>query len=171
MTEPVRPHDPALILDVLHRQRVDYVVIGGVAVQAHGSPRTTQDLDLLVSPMRDNLARLAASLHDLDAMLYATATEAVDFVPDAAFLATKTSWNLTTPAGGRLDLWIDTTDLAGARGDWSALRERALEIVLAGATVPVVGRDDLISMKRAAGRERDLADVAVLTSLDARGQP
>jgi len=167
VSDAVGPHDPAVILDAMHRRRVDYIVIGGVAVQAHGNPRTTQDLDLLVSPEPANLGRLAAALEDLDALLYATATEAVQFAPDAAFLATKTSWNLTTPAGGGLDLWIDTTDLAGARGDWRALRERALEIVLAGATVPVVGRDDLISLKRAAGRERDLADLAALTSFEA----
>ena len=167
MSHAVGSHDPALILDAMRRHLVDYIVIGGVAVQAHGNPRTTQGLDLLISPEPANLGRLAAALRDLAALLYAKATEAVQFAPDAAFLATKTSWNLTTPAGGGLDLWIDTTDLAGARGDWRALRDRATEIALSGVTVPVVGRDDLISLKRAAGRQRDLAVLAALTSAEA----
>ena len=52
------------------------------------------------------------------------------------------------------------------RTRYEDLRERALELQLDGLQVVVVGLDDLIRMKRAAGREQDLADIRALTALD-----
>jgi hypothetical protein len=158
------PFDPAQILSVLGAHDVAFIVIGGVAVQAWGHQRTTRDLDLLIDPRPANLARLAAALAELEAELYTRPREP-DRLPlptDPALLARKASWNLFTSAGG-LDLWIDTTDLAGARGSYDELAGRAQQVELASATIAIVGRDDLIAMKRVAARSRDLDDIAALT--------
>jgi hypothetical protein len=53
-------------------------------------------------------------------------------------------------------------DAPGA-APFAQLRERALVIALDGHPIPIAGRDDLISMKRASGRPVDLADIAALT--------
>lgn len=50
-----------------------------------------------------------------------------------------------------------------------AMRERAHEVPLGDVIVPIAHRDDLITLKRAAGRPQDLADIRLLESLDERG--
>lgn len=53
-------------------------------------------------------------------------------------------------------------DAPGA-APFAELRARALVISLGDRRIPIAGRDDLISMKRASGRPVDLADIAALT--------
>ena len=67
MTRREIPIDAAAILRVLAAHQVEYVVIGGLAVQAHGHPRTTQDLDLVPEPTPENRRRLLAALSELGA--------------------------------------------------------------------------------------------------------
>lgn len=98
--------DPAALFDALARHAVEYVTVGGVAVQAHGGQRLTQDLDILTLP-----AHL---------------------------------------------------------GEFGDLRQRAHDVPLGDVTVPIARREDLIRMKRAAGRPQDVADVLLLESLDDR---
>lgn len=59
--------DPLALLGVLARHEVDFVVIGGVAVQAYGHPRTTRDLDVMVDTTPANAQRIADALAELDA--------------------------------------------------------------------------------------------------------
>jgi hypothetical protein len=59
--------DLAGLVGVLADYRVRYVVIGGVAVAAHGYVRATEDVDLVPDPDRDNLDRLGKALVSLDA--------------------------------------------------------------------------------------------------------
>ncbi len=61
------PTDPVEIFRVLNGHAVDYLIIGGVAVQAYGHVRTTQDVDVIVAPDMRNLERLAAALSELGA--------------------------------------------------------------------------------------------------------
>lgn len=65
MTRRELPLDAARILHVLFEYDVAYTVIGGLAVQAHGHTRTTQDVDLVPRPDPENLARLADALDSL----------------------------------------------------------------------------------------------------------
>jgi hypothetical protein len=58
MTRREVPLDARRILEALGEHHVDYTVIGGLAVQAHGHPRTTQDVDLVPAPGAPNRARL-----------------------------------------------------------------------------------------------------------------
>ncbi|MGH8733333.1 MAG: hypothetical protein ACREVB_06590, partial [Burkholderiales bacterium] len=59
--------DPQPLLRFLHERHVAHIIIGGVAVAAHGYPRPTMDLDIVPDPDRGNLARLAAALRELRA--------------------------------------------------------------------------------------------------------
>ena len=157
-----RGRDPRLIFEALARNRVDYVVIGGVAVIAHGHTRNTRDVDLMAAADRTNLERLAAALRELDARLSGVDAHLLDVdVQDAATLASGANFTMETDAGG-LDLF---NEIPGA-APYEDLRERALVIDLDGLTVRVAGRDDLIRIKRAAGRPQDLDDIAALTASD-----
>ena len=63
---------------------------------------------------------------------------------------------------GPLDV-INIEHVEGAPRSYDALRDRALRIELKGMQVAVAGLSDLVRMKRAAGREHDLADIEALT--------
>lgn len=58
--------DLRALLELLHERDVRFVVIGGVAVAAHGYVRGTEDLDLVPDPDPQNLERLTAALDDLE---------------------------------------------------------------------------------------------------------
>ncbi len=55
---------------MLARHRVEYVLVGGVAVVAHGSTLMTQDLDVLYRVEAENVRRLLDAFHELDAFVY-----------------------------------------------------------------------------------------------------
>ena len=59
--------DPYALFEVLDRERVSYVVVGGFARVVHGSAETTDGLDIVPSPRKENLRRLARALDELDA--------------------------------------------------------------------------------------------------------
>lgn len=162
------PTDPMRILRALTGHAVDFVVIGGVAVQHHGHPRTTRDVDIVVAGDDVNLGRLSRALRELRARLLGVDADLLGVDPyDPRALRDGGNFTLVG-TGGEMTLWTDAELVAGAI-PWSGLRDRAEETVVSGARFRVVGLDDLIAMKRAAGRVRDLADVAALTDLDEEG--
>ena len=59
--------DPLAILGTLNACKVDYLVVGGFAAVAHGSPLPTVDVDILVEPSMANLAEVSRALSELDA--------------------------------------------------------------------------------------------------------
>jgi hypothetical protein len=153
------PLDAGEIFRVLQRQGVDYVVVGGLAVQTHGHVRMTNDVDLIPAPAPANLEALAAALNELEARVLNPGSESVAI--DAAMLPRATLWQFATRHGD-----IDVLHDAPGAGSFAALRSRALVLPVAGAEVPVVSLDDLIRMKRASGRPVDLEDIAALTAFE-----
>ncbi len=154
--DPQAPLDPERILDALAEHAVEYVIVGGLAVQTHGHLRTTIDIDVFPRPEPSNLARLADALNALDARVLNPGSEGVAI--DAAMLPRATMWQFATRHGA-----IDVLHDAPGAPSYADLRRRALEIRLGAKTVAVVGRDDLIGMKRASARPVDLDDLAALT--------
>jgi hypothetical protein len=145
------PIDATTILRVLAGHHVDYVVIGGLAVQAHGHPRTTQDLDLVPEPTPENRARLLAALTELGARPVGARAPGEISIPETGVL------ELDTDVGG-----IDVHAAPPGAAPYTELRARALVIEL-DVPVAVAGLDDLIAMKRAAGRPIDRSDIIALT--------
>ena len=162
---PHRQLDADTILRALLGHSVEFVVIGGLAVGAHGFPRATKDVDVVPASERDNLRRLHAALTELRA----EPLEVGDFraeelpVPFAAEgLDEGGNWSLRT-AAGRVDVmqWVPGIDEGYAQ-----LRPNAIE-----ADVPGVGRvcfagyDDLVTMKRTANRPEDELDLRRLAQV------
>jgi hypothetical protein len=153
---------PQEILETLTEFGVDFVIVGGVAVQAHGYLRGTGDLDVVPRPTSLNLSRLAEALADLESEVW-RADRPVN-VTDPNLLRRAPLVPLVTRFG-RLDL-LNFEQTAGAPASFDDLAARALIVELAGRSVAIAGIDDLIRMKRAAGREQDLADIAALARAD-----
>ena len=144
----------------LSRHEVDYVIIGGIAIQAYGGQRVTRDLDVVIATSAENVARLAAALADLDARILGPNGQRSGSVPSASLLGSSDQWHLVTDYG-----LLDVLTLPAHLGSFEDVRARAHEVALGELTVPIAHREDLVRMKRAAGRAQDLADVRLLESL------
>lgn len=158
------PLDAERILSALAEHHVDYVIVGGLAVQTHGHVRTTVDIDVYPRTELRNLQRLADALNELDARTLNPGSEAMAI--DAAMLPRATLWQFATRHGA-----IDVIHDAPGAPPYDELRARALEIELGEIRLAVASRDDLISMKRASGRSVDLEDLAALTEADSGSDP
>jgi predicted nucleotidyltransferase len=162
MAAPERALRAGDILRALAEHGVDFVVVGGIAVQAHGYLRGTGDVDIVPRPSLLNLSRLGEVLADLEAEVL-RARGPVN-VTGPQLLKRAPLVPLITRSG-RLDL-INIKHLAGAPASFDELRSRALVVNLDGIEIPVAGLDDLVRMKRAAGRPQDLTDIGALTRDD-----
>lgn len=150
-----RALDPRALLAVLARHGVDFVVIGGFSLAAHGYVRATKDVDVVPDPYPENLDRLARALRDLDAEvdLGDISADELGLEPDEEGLRAGGNCVLLTRYG-RLDVM---QDVPGIR-DYEQLRSGAVEV----SGVLYAGYDELISMKVASGREEDLRDIGAL---------
>jgi hypothetical protein len=157
--DPDTPLDAERILQALAEHAVEYVIVGGLAVQTHGHVRTTVDIDIFPRPERSNLARLADALNALDARVLNAGKEGATV--DATMLPRATLWQFTTPHGA-----VDVLGDAPGAPPYEELRRRALEVRLGDMNIAIAGRDDLIDMKRASARPVDLEDIAALTEPD-----
>ena len=164
MTGPAA-FDPLRLLQTLDRHAVRFVVIGGIAGRLLGSPTVTRDLDICHARDTGNLKALASVLAELHAQLRGV-EPGLPFRADARTLRAGDSFTLQTDAGD-LDL-LGTP--AGTDG-YADLARTAVRTDLGGIEVLVASADDLIRMKRAAGRPKDLIEVEVLGALrDERGE-
>jgi hypothetical protein len=151
-------YQPVAILRALLEGGVDFVVIGGVAVAIQAMPRFTKDLDVCYSTVGSNLDALGEVLASLNARLRGISDE-VPFVPDARTLAQTEIVCLTTPVGD-----IDLLAKPAGAPPYGTLRRRADIVELGGQSIRIASIEDMLAMKRAAGRPQDLADVESLES-------
>jgi hypothetical protein len=153
--------DPLPLLRALYEWGIEYIVVGGFAVSAHGFIRVTKDLDIVPSPAAKNLERLAEMLRDLDATILDTADFELQEIPADPTRADDLTMGgnfCTQTSLGRLDVmqWLSGIDADDLFGE---LAREAIESSVDGLPVRVCGLDHLRAMKRAAGRPRDLEDL------------
>lgn len=147
------------ILRRLVERGVDFVVIGGIAAVLHGSARNTFDLDICFATDDVNLTALGDVLTAVGARLKGV-DENVPFVPDGRTLRQVELLTLVTSLG-ELDV---LTKPAGAP-TYRDLRRNADRYDLGGFNVSVASINDLIAMKQATGRPKDLLDIEELEAI------
>jgi hypothetical protein len=147
-------------LQVLARHGARFIVIGGIGGRLRGSTSVTNDLDVCYLREDQNLDRVASALQELHARLRGAPAD-VPFLLDARTLKAGDHFTFETKAGA-LDIMATPS---GIPGGYEELERAADEMDLGGFTVKVASIDDLIRMKRAAGRPKDLIEVEVLGAL------
>lgn len=148
--EPAAEFQPEAVIRLLGQHQVRYVLIGGLAAVTHGAPIVTQDIDLCYARDSSNLERLAAALAQAHAALRG-ADPGLPFRMDARTLANGDAFTFTTDVG-----WIDIMATPAGTAGYEDLARTADSVLLFGHKVLVAAVDDLIRMKRAAGRPKDL---------------
>lgn len=144
------------LLKRLNEAGVEYVLVGGMAANLHGSTIATMDCDVVVSLDSENLSKLARALLPLSPTFRHK-------VPPQAFdegIAAGGGWKniyLDTSAGV-LDCLGDIKGL----GDYTDCKNRSIEADLGDFTLRVLSREALIAAKKAMGRPKDLQTVAQL---------
>ena len=158
------------ILSQLHDHHVDFVIVGGVAAALHGSSRVTFDLDVVPNLTEKSWQAAVDLLWSLGAR--PRIPESLERIRD---IDQVRGWqrdkgmlalNFRTPDGStEVDLIVSESDR------FDVLRERAVQVTLDQRTFFVASIDDLIAMKRHAGRPQDLLDIAQLQEIQKRLEP
>lgn len=134
-------------LKALNQQQVEYILVGGYSVILYGYSRTTGDMDILVNKTKENYQRLLKAFHDFKMPVF-------DMTEDN-FLHNP---NLDVFTFGRQPVAIDImTSIKGATFD--ELYLKAIQIEVDDMLVKTIHVNDLILVKKASGRYKDLDDL------------
>ncbi|HEY8932651.1 MAG TPA: hypothetical protein VIM44_04980 [Rariglobus sp.] len=154
------------IVSALNQAEVRYVIVGGLAVNAHGYVRMTRDVDLVIELEEGNILRGLQALFAIGYQMAIPASPAEFANPDI-----RRQWrderNMLV-----LKLWSDSHQRTPVDVfiyepfDFSAEWEKLAKLELGdGLRAPVVSLESLLRMKREAGRPQDLIDIQELTRL------
>jgi hypothetical protein len=144
---------------VLCESEVEFVVIGGVSANLHGSARVTFDLDICYSRSKANLHRLVGALLPFRPRPRGFPQD-LPFLWDESALRNGTLFTLTTTLGD-IDLLAEVSGV----GSYPEVKAASVNIDVGGRDVAVLSLPVLIRAKRAAGRPKDMEAIHELESL------
>ena len=149
------------LLERLAAAEVRFVIVGGLAVNAWGHVRGTQDVDLVPGPERENLERLAEVLEALGGRVE-TPQGRLAAGAVRTFLAAGDRTLIATDLGH-----VDVLQGLPQIPVFSQLDAEAVTVDLGGTSVRVCALEALLEMKRASDRPRDRDDVEALEAAHA----
>jgi len=159
----------AAILDSLNRERVKYVVVGGVAVLLHGIKRFTDDLDLVIGldPANVNSAIDTLLKHGLLPRVPCDPHEFADPIARRKWIDDKGmvvfAWNHPTLHGFVVDVFVDHPF------PFEEMLANSIEGTLGNVKTRIASLDHLLAMKRHANRAKDQEDVRRLEQIKQYG--
>jgi hypothetical protein len=143
------------MLSALSEAGVEYLLVGAHALAAYGIPRATGDIDIWVRPSPGNAARVRAALAAFGAPLFNLTLDDLS--------RPGTVFQIGVPPG-RIDILTGITGVTFEEA-WP----RRTSVDLPGVVALVIGRADFVANKRATGRPKDLADLALLSEASNEG--
>lgn len=150
------------IFKELNAKKIKYIVVGGMAVNLHGVPRMTYDIDLILYLEDKNLKKFIGLMQKwgfkpkvpAKLMDFANKEKREDWIKNKNMKA----FNLSNPdwAISEIDVVIDTPM------DYKKAAKNLKHVYLHGISIPTISVGDLILMKRKSGRIQDRGDIANL---------
>lgn len=128
-----------------------FLVVGAHALAVYGIPRATQDLDIWIEPTQENAERVWEAL-----VMFGAPLEDLDIGP-GDFVRPETVIQVGLPPN-RIDVLTELTGVTDFEAAWASRSERQVSDL----TIPFLGRETLVTNKRATGRLKDLADIEAL---------
>jgi len=162
--DPINPVSPKVELDYqtvfkeFNELGIDYLVVGGLAVNFHGVPRMTYDIDLMILLQPENILKFVSQLTrwgykpkiPIDPRDLADEQKRNSWIRDKEMKALN-FYSETLPIG-EIDIVFESPI------PYNELKERSVKIELHGEKVPLISIHDLIELKIKAGRKQDLTD-------------
>jgi predicted nucleotidyltransferase len=153
------------IFEELSDEEIDYVVVGGLAINMHGVPRMTYDMDLMILLESENILKIVSKLKGWGYIprVSVQPEELANKQKRDSWIQEKNmkafSFHNDEQAVGEIDLIIDSPI------PYEELKNRASIFEIGRIKVPVISIQDLIKLKLNAGRKQDLSDVEHLRLL------
>ena len=153
------------LFKALNEANVQYIVVGGIATILHGYVRATSDIDLVVDLQVEEATKVITVLTEagyvpkvpVKAMEFADSTKREQWITEKG-MQVFSMYQPTNPLL-TIDLFVKQPIA------YSELYERSVVMNLEGTNIRVCSIDDLIAMKKLAGRPKDLADIEKLTKI------
>ena len=142
-------------IETLARGSVQYVLLGGHAVNFYGHRRCVGDMDILIDRSPENVSRLTHALHGIGIQLPAESIEKL----------TESNKRLTIPRS-EIDILTSVEPLF-----FEDLFQERLLVEYETLTLPMISKNHLLALKKASDRKRDKADYAALAGQEMHGQP
>lgn len=136
------------LLELLNDHKADYIIVGGYALAFHGSPSFTGDIDLFVNPNPDNAKKVLTALENFGFKSLG--------LKESDFTVLDNVIQLGVPPV-RIDL---LTSISGV--NWEEVSSGKVAGEYGSVDVFYIGRNELITNKKASGRQKDLADLEAL---------
>lgn len=146
----------------LNNRKVNYLVVGGIALVLHGVVRLTADLDLIVNMENDNLSRFVSAMKYLGykPRVPVKAEEFID--PEKREIRKKEkgmqvfSFYDPKKSMSLVDVFVDEPI------EYQKLESEKISVKAGDIQIPVVSKRHLIQLKKISGRPQDLADIKAL---------
>jgi hypothetical protein len=152
------------VLRAFKKEKVKYVIVGGIAINLHGFLRSTADMDILVEMSNENLKKVVTILkkkgyqvkQPVDPMGIADRGTRLDWIQNKHMKA----FNFYKDAELKeVDIIIDTPI------SYEVAKKNKVDFKTDIGSLPVISIDDLIKMKKKAGRTADKIDIAQLKQI------
>ncbi|MDI6736682.1 MAG: hypothetical protein QME42_10925 [bacterium] len=153
------------IITAFNKKQIKYIIVGGMAINLHGIPRMTYDIDLILDLEDDNLTKFLNLLKEwgfkpkvpVDIMDFANKEKRDDWIKNKNMKA----FNLINPdwAMSEIDVIINTPI------DYKKGIKNVNYISLGNISVPTISIGDLIKMKQVTDRRQDAADIRYLLEI------
>lgn len=153
------------VFEQLNKNNIRYLVVGGMAVNLHGFLRVTADLDIAIALDKGNLEKFVAMIKEMGwkPRIPVPLEDLLDVAKRESWYVEKNmkAFTLYNPKdfSETLDVLLKFSE------EFDTVYERKVVMSPKGVSVPVISMDDLIKMKSAAGRQRDLFDIQGLSEL------
>jgi predicted nucleotidyltransferase len=153
------------IFSALNAASIQYVVAGGIAVNLHGVERLTADVDLIIHLERDNILKVDVVIRQLGLRLKVPVT-AEQFADPAMRQEWIEQKNMIVMSYVNPNNPLEMIDIFVEHPlPYEQLERNCVHKEAFGTTIPIVGLDDLITLKERAARPKDMYDLGFLEAL------